>query len=140
MQVQGAPLQCKQRPLHHLALYRADIIVTSCFGASAHCWFVILIVLMASESGESRRNSARGSDKDEFKVIVDQAFLILHSLPLDYKGCKCRLCGHTSVEMSPLNEDVKGANEKFWPLWPWYKGTKECPKGFFCLSLVCTMV
>lgn len=76
--------------------------------------------------------------RSELRVNVDMARLRELGLPDTYVCMKCQLCGHTSVETSPLGEHVKGACEKFFPLWPWAFGTKQVPKGYTCLLLDCT--
>ena len=55
--------------------------------------------------------------------------------PDDYVAVRCQFCLAWSTMPTPFTHS-KASSDKFFPLIPWYQGTRDCPKGFICLVCV----
>lgn len=55
--------------------------------------------------------------------------------PPSYIALRCQFCLNWTTSPSPFTHS-KASQDKFFPLMPWYQGTRECPKGYICLVCV----
>ena len=56
-------------------------------------------------------------------------------MPEGYVALRCQFCMHWSTMPSPYTT-ARATRCKFWPLIPWYQGTRDAPKGAICLVCV----
>ena len=55
--------------------------------------------------------------------------------PDDYIAMRCQFCWKWTTQRTPFTHD-RAKTCKFFPLVPWYQGSREHPKGFMCLLCV----